>query len=328
MRDGNQESFISVLSLAVVIVGSVVSQSWAVSITELRRAMAAGRDAVVCGRVIYTKQDDSYDSRPSKDVDSTTSKFRETHNHINSRMDVLVDCNSRNVKVEEVDLRDIDALLKEYALSADEKINVLRTTIRLIRNTYDLEFIDIDVTGDVPRLNLFELPEEPEHLFELLHLGLAGEKLLADEMNPVLSKVEYEGKSMLCVRLARGYLEGVVYCEPAIGYRMRRIEWRSGGQLVREAEMDDYRPVNGLYYPFRYEQRVFDADGKVVRKTKYSAHSVDFAPETSADDFKISVPAGTLFFDSVLSMTTHSIDRAADLGIDDVLAIGAAGIED
>jgi hypothetical protein len=49
---------------------------------------------------------------------------------------------------------------------------------------------------------------------------------------------------------------------------------------------------------------------------------VELGVDLSPDDFKIFVPTGTRLFDSVASMTTHTIEQGGYIGIDDALSIG------
>ena len=74
-----------------------------------------------------------------------------------------------------------------------------------------------------------------------------------------------------------------------------------------------------------YIDRSFDKDGRISRETKYVMEKVQMGVDLSADDFKIFVPVGTNLLDSVVSMTTHKIERSGYIGINEALSIGTKG---
>jgi len=328
MRRLNWNHFFPLLAPALVIL-MAASQAPAVTLSELRSITADNQSLVTTAHLVYVEEFD--DNRPvseSPAIFKYEKKITTIHKHTRTKADAIIDRHNKTVKKALTDLRDLDELLQQNDLPANQNRNISNTKTLVIQGTYEMELSTIE---EPPMLGLFERPDPPDYMFELLSLGAIDRQLLSEDNKPVLTEIHSSGKTSLLVNLtvekARGLQEVKIECDPSMGYRFRRIEWRSNGQLAKETIADDYRNVNGIPYPFRYINRRLDKDGKVRTERKYVIESAELGVSLSANDFKISVPAGTVVTDTVISMTSRKIDQQCHMSIDDVLALGTSWLE-
>jgi len=308
------------------------AQGPAITLPELRQIVTDSHAAIPStAHLVYIKEFN--DNRPSTgDKDNVKYKVKETHKHKRFKVDKIFDCRTKSLKSSLTDLRDVDALLKEHNIPPVQKSVVSYSRAKVIQQPYEMELLGIDVSDAPPDLILSKCPGR-YHMFSLMSLGIINEKLLSEDLGPTLSEINSDGRALLRIQLT---VEGQnamkatikIDCDPSLGYRFRRIQRLSDGQLIGETISDDYRYVNDVNntivvpYPFRYINRSFDKDGKILRETKYVMEMVQLGVDLSPDDFKIFVPAGTRLFDSVVSMTVHTIEQSGYMGIDDALSIG------
>jgi hypothetical protein len=306
----------------------------AITLSELRQIVTYSRESVTSvttAHLVYIE--DFNDNKPTAgEKDSLEYKVNELHKHRRFKVDGILNCKTKSLKGSLTDLRDVDALLKEHNIPAVQKSVVSSSRIIVIQRPYEMELLGIDVSDAPPDLILSRCPGPKYYMFGLTSLGIINEKLLSEDLSPTLSETNSDGKSLLRIELitkGQKSLKRTIDCDPSLGYRFRRIQCHSEGQLVWETIADDYRYVNDVNntivvpYPFLYINRSFDKDGKIRRETKYVMEKVQLGVDLSPYDFKILVPAGTQFIDTVVSMTTHTIDQSGYLGIDDALSIGS-----
>jgi hypothetical protein len=309
------------------------AQESAITLPELRQIVTRGQESVTTAHLNYIE--DFNDNRPSTgDKDSMTYKVKETHKHRRFKVDVILNCRTKSLKSSLTDLRNVDALLKEHNIPPVQKSVVSWSRTLVFQGPYEMELLGIDVSDAPPDLILSKWSGGGFYMFGLISLGTINEKLLSEDLGPTLSEINSDGKSLLRIELtAKGQkpLKRTIDCDPSLGYRFRRIQWHSDGQLIKETIADDYRNVKDVNnmivvpYPFLHIDRNFDKDGKISRETKYVMEKVELGVDLSPDDFKIFVPAGTQFLDSVVSMTAHTIEQSGYMGIDDAISIGAKG---
>ncbi len=318
-----------VFQLLFVICSATLARAEGPTITlpELRQIVTDSRESLTTAHLVYIEEFN--DNRPSTgDKDSLEYKVKETHKHKRFKADKIFDCRTKSLKSSLTDMRDVDALLKQHNIPPVQKSVVSYSRKLVVQRPYEMELLGIDVSDAPPDLILSKCPGR-YHMFRLTSLGIINEKFLSEDLGPRLSEIHSDGRSLLQIELTtkgQNTLKRTIDCDPSLGYRFRRIQWHSDGQLIKETIADDYRYVNDVNgvvpYPFLYIDRSFDKDGKIRRETKYVMEKVELGVDLSPDDFKIFVPAGTHFIDAVVSMTTHTIEQGGYIGIDDALSIG------
>jgi len=301
-----------------------------IALPEIRQIVTDVQESVTTAHLVYIE--DFNENRPTTgEKDSLEYKINELHKHRRFRVDGILNCKTKSVKCSLTDLRDVDALLKEHNIPTSQKSVVSYSKKFVIQDPFEMELLGINISGEPPDLILSKISGLGRYyMFGLIHLGVINEKLLSEDFGPTLSEINSDGQTLLRIELIRkgqNSLKRTIDCDPSLGYRFRRIQLHSDGQLIKETIADDYRYVNDVNnmivvpYPFLYVDRSFDKDGKILRETKYVMEKVELGVDLSSVDFEIFVPAGTNFVDAVISMTTHTIERSGYMGIDDALSI-------
>jgi len=323
-----ERKIVSQLLFLICAVTAAGAEVPAITLSELRQIVTDNREPIISvntAHLVYIKEFN--DNRPTAgDKDSVKYKVKELNKHRRFKADVILNCRTKSLKRSLSDLRDVDALLKEHNMPPVQKSVVSWSRTLVIQRPYEMELLGIDVSDAPPDLMLFKCHEQEYHIFGLTSLGIIN-SVLSEDRNPILTEIESGGRSLLNIQLTierpnDSPIVEKIECDPALGYRFRRIERRIDGQLIKETIADDYRDVNGVPYPFLYIDRSFDKDGRISRETKYVMEKVELGVDLSPDDFKIFVPAGTRLFDSIVSMTVHKIEQSGYMGIDDALSIG------
>jgi len=310
------------------------AQGPAITLSELRQIVTDSREpttSVNTAHLVYIEEFN--DNNPTTgDKDSVKYKVKEVHKNKRFKVDGILDYRTKSLKSSLTDLRDVDALLKEHNIPPVQKSVVSYSRKLVIQEPYEMELLGIDVSDAPPDLILSKSSGPGRYyMFGLISLGIINEKLLSEDLEPILSEINSDGKSLLRIELTtkgQKTLKRTIDCDPSLGYRFRRIQCHSDGQLIKETIADDYRYVNDVNntivvpYPFLHIDRSFDKDGKISRETKYVMEKVELGVDLSPDDFKIFVPAGTRLFDSVASKIIHTIEKSSYIGIDDALNIG------
>jgi len=308
------------LICAVTIMGAEAS---GVTLPELRQIITDRQESAATGHLVYIEE--SFNREHPPFVNEVQEKIDKINERICIKVDAILDHKTKSAKMLCADLRDVDALLKEHNLPPEQKLNISRSQLLLIQDTYEIVFVDGSVLNE-PQVLLSERPG-PAYIFKMLSLGTIDKRLLSEDKNPILTEIDSNGKSLLRIQLTvvgQNTSKGTIECAPSLGYRFRRIQWSVNGRLTSETIADDYRDVNGVPYPFLYIDRRFDEDGKIRRETKYVIEDVQLGAELSANDFKIFVPAGAELTDPILSKTIHNIRQDGYMGIDDALDIGGS----
>lgn len=313
------------LLLVICSVTLAGAQQPAITLPGLRQIVTDSRESVTTAHLVYTEEFN--DNRPTAgEKDSLKYKVNELHKHRRVKVTGLLDCATKSLKSSTMDLRDIDALLKEHDIPVVQKSIVSYSRTLVIQQPYEMELLSIDVSDAPPDLILSKCPGPKYYMFGLKSLGIINEKLLSEDFEPTLSEANLDGRSLLRIELngkGENPLRGTIECDVSLGCRFRRIQWHSAdGRLVQEKIADDYRDVNGIQYPFLYISRSFDKDGKISSERKYVMEKAQLGVDLSADDFKIFVPAGTQLIDAVEGMTTHTIEQSSYMGIGDALSLG------
>jgi len=328
MYTRGQKLFFQLLLLicAVTLLGA---QESSITLSELRQIATESRESVTMAHLVYVEESISNEPPPF-DKDTTSYKIYQIQTNVRRKVDLLLDRAGDRVKMTITDLRDIDKLLKERQLPPKQKVNVPKLRYFLMQGEYDMEISDGNASNDPLHLGLVKRLGHHD-IFKLTSLGVIDEKIIPEHANSTLTEIESDGQPLLRIELTEDRQNAKntiirIDCDPSLGYRFRRIQWRSDGQLIKERIADDYRYLNDVNntivpYPFLYIERSFDQEGKLRTETKYVMESVQLGMDLSPDDFKIFVPAGTHLIDAVASMTTHTIEQSGYIGIDDALSI-------
>ncbi len=275
-----------------------------VSIDELRKANRLSISEIKTATVGYRS---SLERTPLQDFPGVGSANGDgNQRRILSRVNLAFEADDETIvtfdaggpvwKTERRDLRDIDALLAAGGLPERERVNIDRTRI---------ELRDLELEGLlVARANHLLIDDRSKgHVNSIdallatpLRAGCYPDQWITDNAPLSVQECLFEGRraARLTIELATG--TRVLYLDPTIGYRFRRVEvYRADGSLSQLETADDYRKLDGLYYPFNFEQEQYSADGAVTKHLKVSVLHASFNHDLPEGALSLAVPAGTRF---------------------------------
>ncbi len=315
-----------VLQLLFVICSAALAraQGPAITLPELRQIVTDSRDSTTTAHLVYIEESNSNEAPPfNKDTIYYKIHQAQTSGR-RKKVDMLLDRVGDRVKMSLTELRDIDKLLKEHQLPPEQKINFPKSRTFLMQGDYDMEISDGNAPNQPMDLGLWKRPGRTA-VFMFTSLGIIEERLIPEDVNATLTKINSGGKPLLRIEFVRrgeNAPKERIDCDPSLGYRFRRTQRHSAdGRLVWETIADNYKDVNGIPHPFLYIERSFDKDGKISKETKYVMEKVELRVNLSPDDFKVFVPTGTRFIDDI-SKAILTIEQSGYMGIDDALNVG------
>lgn len=245
--------------------------------------------------------------------------IKQANQSIVSEVNIFMDIQSEQAKEIQTDLRDINSLMVQYNIP-DEKlnrINLNQSKIILYKGDNSIIY-----TPGISDITLWK-SSGPKYLFDIAANGIMPDKILNSKGD--INVIEYEADEKTLVKVEITYKTGIsiiVECDPSIGYRYKSIKWLYNGQLSSELLVNDYREVDGIYYPFYFVRRNYSESGNIEYEYILSVEEIHIGIKLAGNDFKIFAPPGTQIADSLVSQTTSKIGTSRTLGIDDVIAIG------
>ncbi len=305
-----------------------------ITLPELRAAVAnCWKQIETTARIVYIAQETS-NAPPYEAQGSDTDKgWRLAMNGV-FRAEVIIDAKNKRAKTVTVDLRDVNALLAQNALPQTSKPTVSRTRTIIVGRGYDLMFYDKEVWPGSPQVVLTQRFAEAIYPFDLLRFGLITVDLLDDDKNPQLSEIDSGTGKLIRVHIPDSnrepaIIEATFDLDPSLGYRCRTIHWYRDGRPWTEVIADNYKDVNGVFFPFTYTQRWFDKErGGLLTENVYQIASAEFGTALGPDDFQVFAPAGTQFMhDTELGVGSGPFAVSRHIGIDEALRLARMDLE-
>lgn len=327
MHTSNRKVFFQIISCIFILL-LIAAQTSAITASDLQQIIKDTQKSITTAHLVYIM--DSNDNYPvAGSDDDIMVLLRKANKHRLTKVDDIIELGRDRIRGSITDLRDLDAILKKYNLPAEQKMNVSLSRASVIKETYEMILDDDFTEGEPAQLAITERPGKPPHFMsEMLSFGVINDKLLSEQNNPTFTEINSVGKKLLRIQLTQKRedvnlpdIDVKIDCDPALSYRLYRIEKSINGNIGVETIANDYRVVDGVTYPFLYINRNFDLNGNILREIKYTIEKAEFGLDLSAKDLKLLIPQGTLVTDTILSMTTFEIEKTAYMGIDDVLSI-------
>ncbi len=114
----------------------------------------------------------------------------------------------------------------------------------------------------------------------------------------------------------------VLEVDPKIGYRYRSYRaYRSDGKLGQLEEASDYRLVDGLYLPFRYEVNSYDSTGTTIRQKKIVVQEAHFNRKLPSGSLQMVLTPGTRISAARRGAVPPRIEEMQVLGINELKAL-------
>jgi len=193
-------------------------------------------------------------------------------------------------RTEEVDRRDLDALLPEAKLDRDLRASLSRSNTFVARSdrctVLPVEVPDLAVVKDEPR---FQADQECPSVGLVPSWVVAEGKLVRQAVVGEDAAGPFIDVSCRHVGKDRDVLSFRV--RPARAYRIETWTiYQENGQPAQERRLEDYRLVQDVWLPFKTSLRVRNAEGEVIltEETKLLGAEVN----VPLDDAMFEVPAG------------------------------------
>jgi hypothetical protein len=231
-----------------------------------------------------------------------------------------------DVKWDIKDLRNIDSVLKDYNLPESARNVVLRDRTSLTNGSYELLLRSNNEQGIktlyFEKMSALRQASYPLYK-DILFSGIFDERLLSFVKTPKISEEKMDGEDVLKIEeinLENGHeAKTTILFLPSIGYRLKSFERRYDGHLVTELIADDYRMINGVPFPFHTSGKQYNiSDHKLVAFGERTFEKVEFLNNLDENIFKIHVPKGTVFNDSVLGGKHTQYSEDQDVSIKDL----------
>ncbi len=297
-----------------------------VNVEELKTIVRQSRENVqggICDVVFIETFDDFRFSDTEFD---NVSELTFSHRH--SRLELVLDISNNMSKAVISDLRDVTQFAKDHNIPDDQKVNISLTRTALKQNNYDVIYNTHPANPNTGKgsLDIASSPPGNYSRYNMIYLGILRENLLKPENSPVISTMIKDNKELIKITVNNNEFgsTGTAVCDPALGYRFTRIEWKKDNRLLRETVAEDYRLIGDTAYPFYYSDKYYDPNGNVIIQTTYQIENISFRNEPQINDFKIFVPQGTEITDTVISMKVFDNPRDAYLDVDDILSLCVA----
>jgi hypothetical protein len=223
--------------------------------------------------------------------------FKRNRESRRQRITLLCDAERGEWKITTEDLRDIDQIMAEERLSPPHRLALDTSSIVLAEDGFIARFQpSVSYLFLMPR-NKAESDEKCSRSHTILscplHFGIIGENL-EESTTSSMTESFLSGRSVLAVTLESEQRRHILEVDPQVDYQFRRYRiYSHDAQLRQESVADDYRLVDGVYYPFKFEKHEFDQQGNVTRHEKIIVQNVRFNHRLSPDVFQINIPAET-----------------------------------
>jgi hypothetical protein len=120
----------------------------------------------------------------------------------------------------------------------------------------------------------------------------------------------------------------VYVIDPLVDYRYRTFKRirKDTGKTIDEQHLEDYRLVDGIWYPFRQEERRFTNDGEPLEETRIAVATAKLNVDLDEKAFTFRVPAGWRVIDSTRG-ERFLLEEDAEVTLDNARTIQPRGVQ-
>lgn len=218
-------------------------------------------------------------------------KVAEANRVIQTRETLTFDAQRGFWKLQKTDLRDTEALVRTFGVPEMQRAGVSQTqTVIVGPQDHMIRFSPEDGR---PSLTIMPVPAQGSKQIPL-RTGVISAGARSRQPAPALSEAQWHGRPVVKVVISRPPSTSTYIADPAIGYRFRQVTVTDAdARVLREIIASDYREVDGVPCPFRWEDRVFGpGSDQPLSEEIITVEAASFeAP--AGDPFSLRVPAGT-----------------------------------
>ena len=134
---------------------------------------------------------------------------------------------------------------------------------------------------------------QPRYAQTTLCTGIVPERAWERASGASIEEAQLDDHATLKITIEKPS-RSIVWVDPSQAFRYRRIEhYSSRGVLFSIAEASDYRPVDGVPFPFRHTLREFDQNGQLATTTTISVQRASINKPLDEREFAVRLPRGT-----------------------------------
>ncbi len=235
------------------------------------------------------------------------------------RAELWLDSTTGKWRIEQTDQRDLDSVTRQYDVP-EHQVTAVSATASMLGGTsgYVVRFTPAPRKG----LHVIAIPADTKQA-PPLYGGIIPSETLRAVPSLMIKDDKLDGKDIKQVTAAAEGRAAVYYADPAIGHRLRKAEYKApDGKLFMTKTYSDYRMVDGIPYPHRYEERKWEGDGSLVEDTTVTVMDAQFNERLPKKAFEIAIPEGTAV--TVLvegAFDVFTTDKQATIDYDNALKL-------
>ena len=305
------------------------TKAHALGTDELMQIIKAQESQLRSGTIVYTSHRNEFQVAAVPEeilrIDPDLPLRSELNREVITRNRLWFDLSRGRYKHEYVDQRDVSRILRDKGLPQSWLSLVLCTGSSLHAPGWPVVFFRYG--GPQPRLTImplfagFKVDEPPA-----LHTGLIRSRVLATADSVTITEDQWQGQTVIKVTVTSACscpMSAHYWVDPALGYRCHKVECRGpDGTLYQEMIADDFRLVDGIVHPFRYEERQWGSKGTLARQELTTVESARFNVQLAEEDLQLLIPAGT-DVDDLVTRRHFPLRRAVIIDADNAADLGA-----
>jgi len=282
-------------AIAVVITGFASpagSDALALDLAMLTRASEEGEQAVRTADIRYTDHWESFEPPPEIPADLAlqsphlayeleANRTRDTERHL------WWDAATGQWRVDAVDQRDLSRLAPAGAVR--DRISLTQSML-FGKKDYFVTVAPATATAAVHAIPQRQRPSGPP-----LQPGVVPSRILKVKADVGFRGGELDGRKVAIVEIKGADFGATFYVDPDIGYRYLKVVYRTpDGKVYKEERASGYRKTDGVPYPRRYEERIWNKAGALARREEIIVEAARFNAPLDPATFQLAIPAGTV----------------------------------
>lgn len=195
-------------------------------------------------------------------------------------------------KTESKDMRDLDQLMSREGIPRGRRSSLDTSTIVIGGAGKRLTLFPATksaVVDDIPQAH-----GQPSIWLAPIHFGLLPEWLFEKTSRSTIAECALNGAPAVCLTLESDEHKSIAELDPDRGYQFRRLRhYAADGRLSSEETANDYRVIDGIHFPFRFESTKYDPSGQVSRHELITVTEAKFNRELPNAEFQVELPPRT-----------------------------------
>jgi len=312
----SSEKHIILVTVLLVTDFLTILNTYCVAITpEDLIQILSGQHQPVSGRVTFVRNTKKLEIKVPEGIPkhvniAAMERYAKANADTSMEVTIIFQADKQRIRLNRKDLRDVQAILDEYNIPEQERLNVDKTSTDMFQDKFTVIYSGLarnillhDKSGGLVNWQLNDRLRQgifPAEFFREDFIGgLEIDEISVDNKDMLRLRVEVNDPS-------QGNGEYEIDFDPSLGYRyLRCARFMSDGTLAHEILLSDYRDVDGYVMPFQIKESNYKSDGTLRRSEEISVKTAEFDEPVTEEDFAIAVPEGTSLTCNVEGIQKH-----------------------